>query len=444
MSARGQSDASWDPRAWAGEATVPEPRVDAQGQPDRTVIAIAASAAILLAGAAAAYRARPPAQASPARVAIAPSPPPLVAAPAVPAGASQRTLVLASADEIGPMLLAAGIVPTQAREAAELAVRRLGARPGEMRVVYGVIGDRLASLVATRGDGGGVALEAKTSGFTARTIAAARGTRVETVRGEIDTTSFYSSAVAAGVNDSLIDDFAGAFAFDFDFQREIEPGDVFEATFERAVTSDGQPAGSPQLLYAALATAEKSRALYRWTPPGGKPGWYDGNGASVVRALMRTPVDGARISSNFGYRRHPILGFQKLHRGTDFAAPTGTPIYASGDATVTFAAMKGANGNFVRLLHDNGWYTLYLHLSRFAPGLTVGMRVQQGQAIGAVGTTGRSTGPHLHYEVHVDGQPVNPLSIPTGGGLQRLQGAELAGFKAKRDRIDVSRAKLGT
>jgi len=154
---------------------------------------------------------------------------------------------------------------------------------------------------------------------------------------------------------------------------------------------------------------------------------------------MRTPVDSARITSRFGMREHPILGYQKMHRGTDFAAPTGTPIFASGSAVVEFSGPKGANGNFVRLRHDNGWETLYLHMNRILPGVTAGAHVSQGQQIGEVGTTGRSTGPHLHYEVHIDGQPVDPMTIPTGTG-QSLSGKGLTAFRKERDRIDQQRA----
>jgi murein DD-endopeptidase MepM/ murein hydrolase activator NlpD len=256
----------------------------------------------------------------------------------------------------------------------------------------------------------------------------------------MDADSFYSSAVAAGVIDSLIPDFAAALAFDFDFQREVRKGDAFEAAFEQRVDRDGRPIGPPRLLYAALSTQVKAAAVYRYTPPGGEPSWFDGDGRSIKRALLRTPVDAARVSSSFGYRIHPILGFAKLHRGTDFAAPTGTPIYASGDATVEFAGPKGANGNFVRLKHTNGWETLYLHMSAFGAGIASGATVAQGQEVGLVGTTGRSTGPHLHYELHIDGEPVDPMSVQTESAPP-LAGPALTGFKHERDRIDVSRAR---
>jgi murein DD-endopeptidase MepM/ murein hydrolase activator NlpD len=170
------------------------------------------------------------------------------------------------------------------------------------------------------------------------------------------------------------------------------------------------------------------------------PKWYDANGRSTVRTLMRTPIDGARISSPFGMREHPVLGFMKLHRGTDFAAPTGTPIFASGDAVVEFAGLKGPNGNFVKLRHDNGWETLYLHMNRILPGIIAGARVVQGRQIGEVGTTGRSTGPHLHYEVHIDGQPTDPLALQMGKSSEALTGAALKAFDALRDRVDARRS----
>jgi murein DD-endopeptidase MepM/ murein hydrolase activator NlpD len=223
-------------------------------------------------------------------------------------------------------------------------------------------------------------------------------------------------------------------------QREVAPGDIFEVAFEQSYNPSNEPVGVPRLVYVSLRTATMSRSLYRFTPPNEREaGWFDGNGSSTVRALMRTPVDSARISSQFGMRTHPILGYQKLHRGTDFAAPTGTPVFASGNATVEFAGPKGANGNFIRLHHDNGWQTLYLHLNRILPGVAPGSKVLQGQQIGEIGTTGRSTGPHLHYEVHIDGQPVDPLQIQMGEG-KSLSGPALTAFHKQRDAIDTQRA----
>ncbi|PSJ36840.1 M23 family metallopeptidase [Allosphingosinicella deserti] len=361
---------------------------------------------------------------------------------------SRRTLVLAGAAEIEGTLRSAGVATSEAAEAARQAVGALGQQSGEIRLIFDLdtvgTGVRLIAIEATRSDGGGIVLSRLGDGrFAAKRLSAALKTRLTVVRGEMDSESFYSSAVAAGVTDSLISDFANAFSFDFDMQREVAPGDIFEAAFEQAYNPVGEAVGVPRLVYVSLRTSTKSRALYRFTPAGERDsGWFDGNGFSTVRSLMRTPVDSARITSQFGMRTHPILGYQKMHRGTDFAAPTGTPIFASGSATVDFAGPKGANGNFVRLRHENGWQTLYLHMNRILPGVVAGARVAQGQQIGEVGTTGRSTGPHLHYEVHVEGQPIDPLSIETGAG-KSLSDDMLAAFRKERDRVDAQRARSG-
>ena len=222
---------------------------------------------------------------------------------------------------------------------------------------------------------------------------------------------------------------------------ERAPGDVFEAAWEQPANPAGEAVGPPRLVYASLSTAAKRLRLYRVTPPGaGEAAWFNAAGRSIVRSLMRTPVEAARVTSNFGYRTHPILGYRKLHRGTDFGAPTGTAVYAAANGVIGFAAPRGAAGNMMRLQHDNGWFTHYFHLNAFAPGLAPGTRVTQGQRIGDVGTTGRSTGPHLHYELWIDGNPVDPVSIDTGTGTATLEGPALAAFRTERARIDAARA----
>jgi murein DD-endopeptidase MepM/ murein hydrolase activator NlpD len=233
-----------------------------------------------------------------------------------------------------------------------------------------------------------------------------------------------------------------AFNFDFDLQQEVAPGDRFEVAFEQTVNAAGESLGAPQLLFASLMTAAKSRSLYRYKSAEREVGWYDGNGASTVRSFMRTPVDGARITSRFGPRFHPVLRYTRLHGGTDFGAPVGTPIYAAADGVITSASPSACAGNMVIMKHDNGWVTRYFHLSRYADGLVAGKRVTQGVTIGQVGNTGTcTTGPHLHYEVHIDGQKVDPLSIKTEAGRKGLEGAERAAFLQQRDLVDVARAK---
>lgn len=351
----------------------------------------------------------------------------------------RRSLVVPSLDELDSTLIAFGI----ARSDAEQAVRLVRLPAGETRLDLAFTpargGARLRELTARKADGGGVLLTAGAPGrFTATSLAAHLSRQLRFVRGELDGQSFYSSAVAAGINDVLVGEFANAFRYDFDMQREVAEGDVFEAGFEQQITEQGEPVGLPVLVYASLSTSAKARALYRFQPGKAAAEWVDASGRSSRRSLMRTPVEAARISSGFGMRDHPILGFAKMHKGTDFAAPTGTPIFAAGDAVVEFAGPKGPNGNFVKLRHDNGWETLYLHMNRIWEGVAAGVRVGQGQQIGEVGTTGRSTGPHLHYEVHIAGSPVDPLSIETGGG-RTLTGGALAAFRRVRDKVDAGR-----
>lgn len=403
------------------------------------MLALGGAAALIAVGGGAAWlsRGKPVVEAAaPAVVAAAKS------GPAQP-GTMRRTLVLSGPQDLKPALIASGI-PAASADAA-VAATAGALKPGEIRAVItltpGADGPTLTKLEASNPDSSGIVVSADgQGGFTASRIAANLTSRVIVKRGTMDADSFYSSAVAAGITDSLIPDFAQALAFDFDFQREVHKGDVFEAAFEQETDPNGNPVGPPKLLYAALTTADKSAAVYRFAPSGEAAGWFDASGRSIVRALLRTPVEAARVSSSFGFRIHPILGFAKLHKGTDFAAPTGTPIFASGDGQVEFAGPKGPNGNFVKLRHDNGWETLYLHMNRFGDGIATGVRVAQGQRIGEVGTTGRSTGPHLHYELHIDGQPVDPMSVKTESG-KTLAGSALQAFTKERDRIDVSRTR---
>ena len=368
----------------------------------------------------------------------------VVAPVASDSGTRERTLIVATADGILDALIASGVASDQAQRASAEVIKSLPQGGGEVTLTFSLAGPERAasigSLQASLTDGSSVIVRTTPDGFSVQRRAAKLDTRIKVVRGEMDGESFYTSAVSAGVTDSLISEFAAAFSFDFNFQTEVGPGDIFEAAFEQVYTEAGQMVGQPQLHYVSLSTAAKSRSLYRFTPPGeSQASWFDGNGKSIVRSLMRTPIDGARITSKFGPRFHPVLRFDRMHNGTDFAAPTGTAIYASGDAIVQSAGMKGANGNMTILRHDNGWLTYYLHQDRFMPGIEPGARVRQGQKIGEVGTTGRSTGPHLHYEVRIDGQPVDPMRIDTGNGVN-LSGSALAAFRKERDRIDAARA----
>ncbi|OWK30973.1 M23 family metallopeptidase [Sphingomonas mucosissima] len=433
---RNDPEPSFDPRSWgtappAAPATAAPMSSPTKVSKPRT-LPTGVALAIAAAGAIAAYTARAPQQ-----------PQPTPTATASPAQAiDQRTLNVPGPASIAASLTALGVTQTDADTAGTLAIEELADTTGPLRLEVSIAHTRLHALTATHADGGGVVIERDANGtLAAKSLSAKLTRRLTFIRGELDGESFYSSAVAAGVQDVLVGAFANAFRYDFDMQREVSAGDVFEAGFEERVNADGEPVGPATLVYAYLATPAKTRALYRYQLPGAPEAeWFDSSGRSSRRSLMRTPVEAARVSSGFGMRGHPILGFRKMHRGTDFAAPTGTPIFAAGDATVTFAGMKGANGNFVRLHHANGWDTLYLHMNAIMPGISPGTQIAQGTQIGEVGTTGRSTGPHLHYEIHVDGEPVDPLSIETAGG-QAIPGGQMAAFRTARDAIDARRAE---
>ena len=209
--------------------------------------------------------------------------------------------------------------------------------------------------------------------------------------------------------------------------------------FERFYDDEGNTVRTGDLLFVSLESSRGSREFYQFMAPGdSRPDWYDADGKSARRFLMKTPINGARLSSGFGMRRHPILGYSRMHRGTDFAAPTGTPILAAGDGVVERAGPFSSFGNYVRIRHANGYETAYAHMSRFARGMRAGARVRQGQIIGYVGTTGRSTGPHLHYEVLRRGQQVNPMSLRVANG-RNLTGRALELFMIERERINTLR-----
>lgn len=355
-----------------------------------------------------------------------------------------RTLVIARIQDLAAALTAEGVATDRALRFGLVANEKLEGAPGELRVSLTFPNDKadnVERIELRRPDGSGFVIHPDRNGrLVAEDLASDLQVRIKVVRGEMDANSFYSSAVAAGVVDSLVGDFAGAFAFDFDFQREIRPGDIFEAAFEQKVDSRGEVVGAERLVYASLQTQTKSRALYLFQPPGdAKPSWFDGNGASVARGLMRTPVEGARITSSFGPRVHPVLGYTRVHKGTDFAVPVGTTVYASGDGVVDFVGPHGGHGNFVRIRHSPELQTAYAHLSGYASGVVVGAAVRQGQAIGLSGNTGLSSGPHLHYEVIVRDVQVDPMAFQTTS-RRSLNGEALAAFRKARDRLDALRA----
>ena len=242
-------------------------------------------------------------------------------------------------------------------------------------------------------------------------------------------TSLYGSAAKAGIPPQIIAEIIRVYSWDVDFQRDIRNGDKIEVLYETEETEDGNFTHFGDVLYANLSVSGKEIPIYRYKMKNGRIDYFEPNGFSIKKTLMKTPIDGARISSGFGMRIHPILGYAKEHKGIDFAAPTGTPIYAAGDGVINFKGRKSGYGNYIRIRHNSKLQTAYAHMHKYAKNMCNGKRVKQGQIIGYVGTTGRSTGPHLHYEVIKNGIQVNPKSVDLPIGEQLL-GTELAQFKS--------------
>ncbi|WP_052507143.1 M23 family metallopeptidase [Desulfonatronovibrio magnus] len=278
------------------------------------------------------------------------------------------------------------------------------------------------------------------NGFVAQEIVRELQTRPVRADAEINS-SLYNAAVSAGMPVEVLMQMIRAYSFDVDFQRDIRHGDSFEVLFNEQLDEDGNFIRGGDVLYANLNTRGRTLPIYRYETSDGEVDFFNSKGESVRKTLMVTPIDGARLSSGYGMRRHPILGYSRMHQGLDFAAPTGTPIMAAGDGVVEFAGRRGNYGNLIRLRHPNEYQTLYAHLSRFASGIRQGARVTQGQIIGYVGTTGLSTGPHLHYEVHHRGSHVNPATVDTPPG-RTLEGQELEKFLAAKENIQTLFASL--
>jgi murein DD-endopeptidase MepM/ murein hydrolase activator NlpD len=253
--------------------------------------------------------------------------------------------------------------------------------------------------------------------------------------------SLYESASSAGVPLPVILAMIKALSYDVDFQRDIQPGDTFDVLFEGWYDTKGKLVRAGDLLHAGLDLSGTAISLYRYEDPQGQSDYFTATGENVKKALLKTPVDGAKITSGFGMRNHPILGYSKMHKGIDFGVPPGTPIQAAGDGTVEMAGPFGAYGNYVRLRHGNGYGTAYAHMSRIGQGIHTGRHVSQGQIIGYVGSTGRATGPHLHYEVLVGNTQVNPMSIKVPTGI-RLAGRELERYLAHRRQMDQMMASI--
>ena len=252
--------------------------------------------------------------------------------------------------------------------------------------------------------------------------------------------SLYKTATDLSIKPNVIIEFARIYGFQVDFQRDIRKNDSFQIMYEIFEDDNGKVYETGNIIFANLKLRGADNSFYYFDKKGSE-GHYDGNGKSVKKALMKTPINGARLSSSFGMRKHPIDGFNKMHRGTDFAAPSGTPIMASGDGIVTRAKWCGGGGNCIKIKHNSTYQTVYAHMKNFARGIKVGVRVKQGQIIGYVGSTGKSTGPHLHYEVIKNGKKINSqkLKLPSG---KILVGKNRELFEIKKIKLDVLKSEL--
>ena len=247
--------------------------------------------------------------------------------------------------------------------------------------------------------------------------------------------SIVASAIKEGVPIKNIMEVIGAYSYKVDFQREVKSGDSFKLLVEKFVSSDGKTTYFGKTLFSALNLSGKAFNIYKYQATDGSESFFDDNYMSIRGALIKTPIMAARISSRFGMREHPILGFSQVHKGVDFAAPMGTPVYAAGKGKVFFMGVKGAYGKYIRIAHANNMHTAYAHLKNFAKNLSHGADVAQGQVIGYVGATGRATGPHLHYEVLVNNQHINPLSIKSTPD-KILAGKDREEFRKVREQMD--------
>ena len=350
----------------------------------------------------------------------------------------RATLVALRADGVTQSLIEGDVIDfaflaEDDRELLAIRVRQLGQPPFELRwdedtvPLWAGLDSNVEMIV-----GSPIATEALAVDPESLSVT---GKRDDTlfVAGEINS-SLYASAAKAGLTAGETKELSDIFRYSVDFERDLRKGDKFEALFEK-----GKNGSFGHILYAKLTNRGSEIALYRGVDDTtGEVGYFDATGKTNKRSLMRTPVAGARVSSHFGMRHHPILGYNKMHRGTDFRAQRGTPIFAAGDGIVEYLGRKGAYGKYIRIRHNGVYETAYAHMSRYANGLNSGDRVRQGDVIGYVGSTGRSTGPHLHFEILEYGNQINPMNIADFGPTRGLSGAALSAFMVRVSRIEIA------
>jgi murein DD-endopeptidase MepM/ murein hydrolase activator NlpD len=371
----------------------------------------------------------------------------------LPAGALTKTVSVARGNTLMSILIKVGAETGDAKAIADAITPQFSAddlKPGqEVRIVLvpapsdsGQMEPARVSIFAKGDVHLATVARAKSGDFEPATlsveaIAAASELKAQQQQRATLYTSFYHAALGQKLAPDTILRLLRVHSYDVDFKQKVKTGDSFEVFLDTSEDDDdGDGAATGEVLYTSMTVADHTRHFYRFRTPDGAVDYYDETGNSAKKFLMRKPVKGSRYTSGFGGRKHPLLRRWRMHTGVDWGAPRGTPILAAGDATVEKVGRQGGYGNYIRLRHANGFATAYGHLSRYAPGLAAGITVKQGQVIGFVGSTGFSTGPHLHYEVLVNNKHVNPMTIQVPRGLQ-LTGKELAYFQKERKRIEA-------
>ncbi|MBL8658710.1 MAG: peptidoglycan DD-metalloendopeptidase family protein [Rhodospirillales bacterium] len=374
------------------------------------------------------------------------------ALPAAVAGIEERLITIERGDTLSGALHAAG-VPTPDAQAALDALRPVfdprNLRVGEaVTVAVAAAADeeaqgRLIKLaVALDSRRRAVVTRGADDGFTV-SIQDLATVRTPVRADGVIASSLYAAAARAGVPDAIVSEMIRAFSYEIDFQRDLRSGDRFSVMYEQVGGADGAVLDAGALIYASMSVDGEEHILYRHVGSDGAADYYGPDGSGVRTALLRTPVNGARLSSGYGMRRHPVLGYSRMHRGIDFAAPIGTPVYAAGAGHISAIGRNRGYGNYIQIEHRGGYATAYGHLSRFAAGLQRGSAVKQGEVIGYVGNTGLSTGAHLHYEILVNGQQVDPLDVK-GVREAHLDDDEMAKFALTKAAIDRRYAQLGS
>lgn len=351
-----------------------------------------------------------------------------------------ESITIKSGESLGPLLQKNGLTGTEAYRVTEAFSTVYKPRNVRVGQVFGLHfeNDILTDLTFKPSVDQTIFVKRQGEDYTAKSIDAEFKMEMLKVKSSIEN-SLYLDASRLGAPDKVIQQFANIYEYSVDFQRDIQPGDAFEMFFEVARDHRGEIIKAGDLLFTSFSPRGKTSAYYLYVDSQGAENFYDLSGKTAKRKLRATPVNGARLSSSFGRRKHPILGYRKMHTGVDFAAPRGTPVLAAGTGTVVRANRYGGYGNYIRIKHSDGYQTAYAHLKGFARGIKSGKRVKQDQVIGYVGTTGRSTGPHLHYEVILNGKKINPRRLSQLSG-KPLAKDQMASFKKRRDEIDAMRA----